>query len=94
MIKLEHVAGEDRGKIVVYALSTCAWCKRLKKTLNELKVAYDFVDVDQLKGADEKEAEKEVKHWNAKETYPTMILNNEKVFLGLDLEEIKQALGK
>ena len=44
----EHVEGEDRGDVMLYALSTCGWCKKTKALLQELGVAYKYVDVDQL----------------------------------------------
>lgn len=29
-MKLEHVDGENKGNIVLFALSTCGWCKKNK----------------------------------------------------------------
>ena len=53
-MEYEHVDGREKGKIVLYALSTCVWCRRTKKLLGELGVAYDFVFIDQ-KSSEEKE---------------------------------------
>ena len=30
---LQHVAGKNKGHIVLYALSTCPWCGKTKKLL-------------------------------------------------------------
>ncbi|WP_269852135.1 thioredoxin domain-containing protein [Methanosarcina horonobensis] len=30
--KGDHVSGIDRGKVIMYGLSTCVWCKKNKKT--------------------------------------------------------------
>lgn len=27
-MKLEHVDGENKGNIILFALSTCGWCKK------------------------------------------------------------------
>lgn len=31
-----HVKGKGTGKVILYALSTCVWCKNAKKLLIEL----------------------------------------------------------
>ena len=35
---------------MLYALSTCGWCRRTKELLNRSKVEYEFCDVDELTG--------------------------------------------
>ena len=49
---LKHVAGKNKGHIVLYALSTCPWCKKTKKLLEELGVEYYFDDVDLMTDAE------------------------------------------
>ena len=49
-MSLEHVTGKDKGKIMLYALSTCIWCKKTKEFLSSVGVAYDYIYVDLLKG--------------------------------------------
>ncbi|PXF56785.1 MAG: hypothetical protein C4B59_16340, partial [Candidatus Methanogaster sp.] len=44
-----HIEGEDKGKIILYALSTCVWCKKTKKLLTELGVDFHYVYADLLK---------------------------------------------
>ena len=46
----KHVPGRNAGKVMLYALSTCVWCNKTKKLLNELGVEYDYTDVDLLGG--------------------------------------------
>jgi glutaredoxin-like protein NrdH len=40
MIEMTVVKGVNKAKIVMYALSTCGWCAKTKKFLNELGVSY------------------------------------------------------
>ena len=47
---MQHVPGENRGKITLYALSTCGWCQKTKNFLDELGVKYSYVYVDLLEG--------------------------------------------
>ena len=45
---VEHVDGKNKGKVMLYALSTCGWCMKTKDLLRELDVAFDFTFVDLL----------------------------------------------
>ena len=61
MKSVKHVEGRDVGHISLYTLSTCVWCKMTKKLLNELGVAYDYVDVDRIDGDEKETVMEEVK---------------------------------
>jgi glutaredoxin-like protein NrdH len=93
-MKLTQVSGEDRGKIVLYALSTCVWCKKTKKLLNKHGVGYSYVDVDQLEGEDREKTIEEIKKWNPKRTFPTMVVNDKSCIVGYKEDQIKEAIGK
>jgi glutaredoxin-like protein NrdH len=78
--------------IKIYTLSTCSHCKAAKKFLNDLSVQYDCVDVDLLDAEDKATALDEVRKYNPKLTFPT-ILCGDKVIIGFQDREIKDALG-
>jgi glutaredoxin len=79
MVEKTHVNGKSSGEIMLYALSTCGWCKKAKEILNKLGVAYDYINVDQLSEAESLEIEeKEVKKWNLAATYPTLVINHQR----------------
>ncbi len=89
----KHVEGRNRGNVMLYALSTCVWCKKTKRLLNGLNVAYDYVDVD-LADGDEKEKIKEiVLKWNPSGSYPTIVVDERQSIVGYDPEKIKEVLG-
>ena len=89
---LTHVDGKKSGHIVIYALSTCPWCKKTKKLLDDLGVEYYFEDVD-LMGDDEKEkAMQTVKKWNPSCSFPTMVIDDNKCIVGFKEDEIRRAL--
>lgn len=90
---MNHVAGQNKGQVIAFTLSTCVWCKRTKRLLSELGVEYYYVDVDLLEGEVQKQAKDEVKRWNPRGSYPTIVINNEKCIAGYDVEEIKKAFG-
>ena len=91
-MSLEHVTGKDKGKIMLYALSTCIWCKKTKEYLSSQGVAFDFIDVDLLKGEERAEAIAEVKKYNPNLSFPTLVVG-ERCIVGLKEKEIREALG-
>jgi glutaredoxin len=93
-MKLKQVSGEDQGKVVLFALSTCGWCKKTKRLLNDLGVEYSYVDVDQLKEDEKTEAVDELKKWNPKCSFPTLVIDDENCIVGFKEDEIKEAIKK
>jgi glutaredoxin len=91
---VEHVTGKNVGDIKLYALSTCPWCKKAKKLLDDLGVEYSFSDVDLLTGTEREEAIVTVKKWNPSASFPTIIINETKIIIGFKEQEIKEALGQ
>ena len=88
-----HVEGKNKGKIILYAISTCPWCKKTKKLLNSLGVEYSYVDIDLLEKAEKERIEEEVKKWNPACNYPTMVIDDKRCIVGFKDEEIKGALA-
>jgi glutaredoxin-like protein NrdH len=85
------VDGNDKGKVTLYALSTCIWCKKTKDFLSSLGIKYDYVYVDLLKGADRAEAIDQVKHFNPSGSFPTIVIGD-KCVVGHREKEIREAL--
>jgi len=90
---MKSVQGKDKGKIVLYALSTCVWCKKTKKLLNDLGVQYSFIFVDELKGKEKDITMKRLKKWNPRCSFPTVVINDKKCIVGFKEDEIKETLG-
>ncbi len=90
---MKHVAGKDRGKIVLYALSTCVWCKKTKKLLNNLGIAYNYIDVDLLSEKEKEKAKQEITRWNPRCSFPTIVVNDDACVVGYDEEKIREVLG-
>ncbi len=78
--------------VKIYSLSTCSHCKATKKLLDACTVQYDFVDVDLTQGEERKAILEDVKKFNPKCSFPTIIIG-EKVIVGYREDEIKEALG-
>jgi glutaredoxin-like protein NrdH len=86
----EHVAGKNRGTVMLYALSTCGWCARTKDLLRELGVEFDFTYVDLLEGKEQDDAMDRVEKWNPSGSFPTLVINNRKSIVGFKEQEIRQ----
>lgn len=93
MITMNNVPGKDKGSVKLYALSTCVWCKKVKKLLNDLKVAYDYIDVDLLEEEAKAEAKEEIIKWNPPCSFPTLVLGDKKCIVGFDEGKINRELG-
>ncbi len=89
---VKHVEGKNMGKIMLYALSTCVWCKKTKKLLNILNVGYDYIDVDLLNEEEMKKAEEEMEKWNPLGSFPTIVINDKESINGYDEEEIRSKI--
>ena len=92
-MKITHVQGKkEKHKVFLYALSSCVWCRKTKRLLNALDVAYDYVDVDLLPEDEKDEVKQQVKKWNPRGSYPTIVLNDTACIVGYDEKEIKEAM--
>ena len=80
-------------KVMMYALSTCAWCRRTKRFLNESGVEYEFVDVDTLPEAERKAKKDELKESNPNGSYPTVVVDVEHVVVGFNKDKLREVLG-
>ncbi|MCP4157695.1 MAG: glutaredoxin family protein [bacterium] len=78
--------------VKVFSLSTCSHCKSVKKLMDNCTVKYEFVDVDLLKGEERKAILEDVKKFNPRCSFPTVIIGD-KVIVGYKEEKIKEALG-
>jgi len=88
---VEHVPGRDAGQVMLYALSTCVWCKKTRRLLDELGVAYDYEYVDLLQGNEKTKVMNTVRRWNPMCNFPTLIIND-RCIAGFKENEIREAL--
>ena len=86
-----HVDGIDKGRVMLYALSTCVHCKMTKQLLNELGVAYDYLYVDQLSRSEMDEVIKEMEQYNPRCSFPTLVINGTQTIVGSRKDEIREA---
>jgi len=92
-VNVVEVPGENKDhKVFVYALSTCAWCKRTKQFLKDSKVHHEYVDVDLASPEDRKKIESDLRKWSC-HAYPAVLIDGKRLVMGFKVNEIKEALG-
>jgi len=88
-----HVKGENKGDLFLYALSTCGWCKKTKELLRNLNAEFSYTDVDLLSGKERTDIMDELKKWNPRCSFPSLVINNQKCIVGFDEKQIREALN-
>jgi glutaredoxin len=88
-----RISGKNKQhKVLMYAISTCAWCKMTKKFLKDNDVEYEYVDVDLTSDEDHEKIRKDITSKGAEPSYPTLIVDDKTVIIGFRKDQIKEAL--
>jgi glutaredoxin len=75
-MEIVKVPGKNnKNKVFIYALSTCAWCKMTKQFLKEHDVEFEYVDVDHCTEEDLKKVKKDILEKGGSLSYPTIIID-------------------
>jgi glutaredoxin-like protein NrdH len=90
---VEHVNGKDKGKVMLFALSTCGWCGKTKELLRQMGIAFDYAYVDLLEGKEQDDAMNTVEKFNPSGSFPTLVIGDKKVVVGFREQEIREILG-
>ena len=89
--QIKKAPGLKIKEIMLFALSTCIWCKKTKALLNDLGLEYSYLDIDLLLGSDREEAYKEMRKHKQSASFPTIVINNgEDVIIGFEEEKIEK----
>lgn len=78
--------------VKLYTLSTCSHCKNVKKFLADCEIKFEFQDVDLLTGEERRAILEEVRKFNPRCSFPTIIIGN-KIIVGFQEQAIREALG-
>ncbi|MDP7265653.1 MAG: glutaredoxin family protein, partial [Candidatus Thermoplasmatota archaeon] len=91
---MKNVPGKNCGHhVAIYTLSTCGWCKKLKRLLKALDIEYEYVDVDLLPKSEKEKIMKEAGKHNPRESFPTLVVDHGKeVIVGFKKDRIREVL--
>ncbi len=78
-------------QVKLYALSTCAWCKKTKRFLDDREITYQWDDIDLLAGDEKTEVKAEVAKHNPRLSYPTLVIDGGgTVLVGYDEDKMRE----
>ncbi|OGR77094.1 MAG: hypothetical protein A2X32_07375 [Elusimicrobia bacterium GWC2_64_44] len=80
-------------KVVIYALSTCLWCKKTKKYFDDLKIPYEAIDYDKQDDARQEKIMAEIKKDGCTGSFPFTRIGGACV-QGYDPDEFGKQLEK
>ncbi len=78
--------------VVLYALSTCGWCKRTRIFLEDNDVEFECIYVDLLKGAERDAMIRAVRRWNPRGSFPTIVVDDKEVVAGFKQDRLCEVL--
>jgi glutaredoxin len=88
------VSGKNsKHKVLVYALSTCVWCKMTKQFLKDNGIQYEYVDVDLCAEEDKEKIRQHILSKGGNLSYPTIIIDDAILITGFRKDKFKEILG-
>ena len=89
-----RVSGKNKThKVLMYAISTCAWCKMTKQFLKDNDVEFEYVDVDKCSDEDLDKIRQDILSKGGSLSYPVIIVNDKTLINGFRKDKIKEILG-
>lgn len=78
--------------VMVYALSTCPYCRQARKYLEENDVQFDVAEVDLMAGQERTDTIETVKELSGGTSFPVIVIDDE-VIVGFNKKRMKELLG-
>ncbi len=92
-MKTTRVPGKNNAhKVLLYAISTCAWCRKTKNLLKDNSIEFEYVDVDLCTDEDKETIRSDIEKRGGRPSFPTMIIDDKILIIGFKEDKIKEAL--
>jgi glutaredoxin len=92
-MQIIRVLGQNnKHKVFMYAISTCGWCKRAKRMLNEMDVEYEYVDIDLSSSEDKEKIRQDITRRGGPLLYPTIIIDDKTLLTNPEEKELRRIL--
>ena len=93
-MQFSKVSGQKRQhQVVLYALSTCAWCRMTKQFLEDNDVEFEYVYVDLCEEEDKQKIRDHIQSKGGPLSYPTIIVDDNMLITGFRKDKLREALG-
>jgi len=77
MVDITTVPGKrDKYNVMLYTISTCIWCKRLKSKLNENEIKYSYIDIDLTPWSEREKIKQNLVQFRARLAFPMMFVDD------------------
>jgi glutaredoxin len=93
-MKFSKVLGtRNEHKVILFALSTCAWCKLVKQFLKDNEIEYSYIDIDLSQEEEKEEIRQMIRDKGGPLSFPTTIVDDNILITGFKKDKIKEALN-
>jgi len=89
-----EVDGKDCGNIILYALNTCGWCKKVRNLLEINGIRFKVIYVDLLTDLENLQISQEIEKWNPDLSFPTLVLHDSTCIIGFQEQEISDWISR
>jgi len=88
------VDGEkDQREIIIFTLSTCMWCKKCKRWLNERNIKYRYIDMDQIQYSQKSEILGYLqRNYQQRISYPYMVCDKRDIVVGYNPDKYEEIM--
>lgn len=92
-MKTRKIPGRNtKHKVLLYAISTCAWCRKTKEFLKINGVEYEYLDIDLCSDEDREEVRQDILNRGGRLSYPTVIVDDNILITGFHEDKLREAL--
>jgi glutaredoxin len=92
-MKTKKVQGKNnKHRVLMYAISTCAWCRKAKNFLKDNDVEFEYVDVDLCSDEEREEIHRDIERRGGRSSFPTIIVDEKVLITGYHEDKMKEAL--
>ena len=93
-MNFSKVSGKNsKHKVLMYAISTCVWCKMTKQYLKDNDIEYEYVDIDLCDEKDKQKIREHIMSKGGRLSYPTTIVDDNVLITGFRKDKFKEILG-
>jgi glutaredoxin-like protein NrdH len=82
----------NKHKVMLYALSTCRWCRKCKKLLRANDIEFEYVDVDLCSDEDYEKIRQDITSRGGRFSFPTIIIDDRILIIGFKEDKIRESL--
>ena len=92
MQTIKVLGRNNKHRVLMYAISTCGWCKRAKKFLIDNEIEYEYVDIDLCSKEEREKIRSDILSRGGRLSYPTIIVDDTILITSFQEDKVREAL--